>query len=170
MLPTEQARLWPFHHFSLVTRRKYKREWHLTLNYNTLGCQNSWLKNTKSGSLTISSAKCSFSFAKDTHNLPPVHNKDHLPLAGLSATPTDQVQCKEGSLLTAVVRRDNSRGEQQATPRQQTPTWAPGALAQLPGWLFKESSVVQSTLSGTLRWVRWTSGTSRPHLYPTSHH
>lgn len=47
----------------------------------------------------------------------------------------------------AGARRGYSRGEQQATPRQQMPTWAPGARAQLPGWLFKESNVVQSTLS-----------------------
>lgn len=146
MLPTDQARLWPFHHSSLMARRKYKREWHLTLNHSKLGCQNS-LKNTKSGSLTIPSANCSFSFAKDTHDLPAVCNEAHLPLARLSASPTDQVQWREGSLLMAGARRGNSRGEQQATPRQQTPTWASGARAQLPGWLFKESNVVQSTLS-----------------------
>lgn len=93
------------------------------------------------------SANCSFSFSKDTHDLPAVCNEAHLPLAGLSATPTDQVQWREGSLLKAVASRGNSRGEQQATPRQQTPMWASGARAQLPGWLFKKSNVVQSTLS-----------------------
>lgn len=76
----------------------------------------------------------------------------------------------KGSLLMAVVRGGNSRGEQQATPRQQTPTWVPGSRAQLPGWLFKESNVVQSTLSWNSEEVLGEQEGQADPFHPPSHH